>query len=57
MVKETAVSNMDTTAEQNAKTQEVELIDCGEASKETKGFILWPGFEPGMPPFDRQLFG
>jgi len=54
-VKETAVSNVNTTPEQNAKTQKVELLDCGQASKMTKGFLFFFLFEGSVPPFDRQL--
>jgi hypothetical protein len=42
-------------AEQNAKSPTVELIDCGQASKETRGFAFFLLFELGTPPFDRQL--
>jgi hypothetical protein len=49
------VSNVNTTAEQSAKTQKVELLDCGQASKMTKGFLFFFLFEGSVPPFDRQL--
>jgi hypothetical protein len=49
------VSNLDTTAEQNAKTQDVELIDCGEASKETRGFPFYWNLEMAPPPWDKSL--
>jgi hypothetical protein len=49
------VSNINTTAEQSAKTQEVELLDCGQASKTTRGFAFFWLFEMSIPPFDRQL--
>ena len=53
--KETAVSTLNTTMEQAAKTQPVELLDCGQASKMTKGFPFLLLFEITSPPFDRQL--
>ena len=49
------MSNVNTTPEQNAKTQKVELLDCGQASKMTKGFLFFFLFEGSVPPFDRQL--
>jgi hypothetical protein len=49
------VSNINTTAEQSAKTQRVELLDCGQASKMTKGFAFFLLFEVSWPPYDRQL--
>jgi len=55
IVKETAVSNVNTTPEQSAKTQKVELLDCGQASKMTRGFLFFFLFEGSVPPFDRQL--
>ena len=53
--KETAVSNLNATTEQTAKTQKVELLDCGQASKTTKGFPFFLLIEISVPPFDRQL--
>ena len=55
MFKETAVSNVNTTPEQSAKMQKVELLDCGQASKVTKGFVLLVFFEASVPPLDRAL--
>ena len=55
LFKETDVSHIKTTGEQVAKTRKVELLDCGQASKETKGFIWFLLFELSVPPFDRQL--
>ena len=49
------MSNLNTTPEQSAKTQNVELLDCGQASKMTKGFLFFVFFEGSLPPFDRQL--
>lgn len=49
------MSNVNTTPEQSAKTQKVELLDCGQASKMTKGFLFFLFFEGSLPPFDRQL--
>jgi hypothetical protein len=55
MFEETAVSNINTTPEQTAKVQKVELLDCGQASKMTKGFLFFLLAEMSTPPFDRQL--
>lgn len=55
MFKETAVSDINTTTPEGAKTHEVEILDCGKASEETKGFLLLLFYEPSIPPFDRQL--
>lgn len=49
------MSNINTTVEQSAKTQRVELLDCGQASKMTKGFIFFLMIELSVPPLDRQL--
>jgi len=42
----------------NTKTEQgkVVLLDCGRASKATKGIPLLPLTEWGWPPFDRLLF-
>jgi hypothetical protein len=49
------VSNINTPVEQETKVPQVELLDCGPASKMTKGFPLYLLFELSLPPFDRQL--
>ena len=49
------MSDINTTPEPSAKTQEVELLDCGQASQMTKGFVFFLLFESSTPPFDRQL--
>ena len=49
------MSNINTPVVQEAKTQKVELLDCGQASKMTNGFPLYLLFELSLPPFDRQL--
>lgn len=48
------MSNLNTT-DQSAKLQQVELLDCGQASKMTKGFPFYLLLELVFPPFDRQL--
>jgi len=49
------VSNINTPVVVDAKEQNVELLDCGQASQMTKGFPFWLLFEVALPPFDRQL--
>jgi hypothetical protein len=49
------VSKINTPVEQDTNTQKVELLDCGQASRMTKGFPLYLLFELSLPPFDRQL--
>lgn len=49
------MSNINGPVEQDTNTQKVELLDCGQASKMTKGFPLYLVFELSLPPFDRQL--
>lgn len=53
--KETDVSILKTSAEKGTGAETVVLLDCGQASKVTRGFpfLLWPEF--GWPPFDRLL--
>ena len=53
--KETAVSNLDNANETTAKTQPVQLMDCGPASQMTKGFPFILVFEASPPPWDRAL--
>ena len=55
MTEETAVSKPNTTPEPNTQPQKVELLDCGQASKMTKGFLFFLLLEMTTPPFDRQL--
>ena len=55
IIKETAVSTINTSGVPETKTPEIELLDCGQASKVTKGFPLYLLFEVSLPPFDRQL--
>jgi hypothetical protein len=52
-LKETAVSNLNTTNEQNAEPQPVELLDCGQASKVTQGLPFLLSYEFCPVPFDR----
>lgn len=33
----------------------IAIFDCGQASKVTKGTLIFWLFEVGFPPFDRQL--
>jgi hypothetical protein len=49
------VSNINTPVGQDTNAPTVELLDCGQASKMTKGFPLYLMFELSLPPFDRQL--
>jgi hypothetical protein len=55
VTEETAVTKPNTTPEPTSQPQKVELLDCGQASKMTKGFPLFLLFEMSSPPFDRQL--
>ncbi len=47
------MSKVITTAE--ARVEKVILLDCGQASKVTKGMPFFVMFEVGFPPFDRLL--
>jgi len=49
------VSEINTPPEESAKSGEVELLDCGQASKMTRGFLFFILFEGTVPPFDRML--
>ena len=49
------MSNPKTTREQGASARKLELLDCGQASKQTKGFMFFLMFELSLPPFDRQI--
>ena len=53
--KETAVSNVKTEIAQGKPVENVVLLDCGQASKETKGFPFLFVWELAPPPFDRLL--
>jgi hypothetical protein len=55
VTEETAVTKANTTPEPTPQPQKVELLDCGQASKMTKGYPLFLQFEMSWPPFDRQL--
>jgi hypothetical protein len=55
IIKETAVSTINTSGVPETKTPEIELLDCGQASKVTKGFSLFLLWELGAPPYDRAL--
>lgn len=48
------MSNLNTTPEPTPGTPKVELLDCGQASKVTKGYPFFFIFELTLPPFDRQ---
>jgi hypothetical protein len=51
----TAVNSVKTETEQGKRTEPVVLLDCGQASKVTKGMpymVLW---ELCTPPFDTTL--
>jgi hypothetical protein len=49
------VSNVKTNSEQGARVETVQLLDCGQASKVTKGFPFFLFPEGGWPPLDRLL--
>ena len=53
--KETAVSNVKSESEQGKPVEKVVLLDCGQASKETKGLPLVLLWEAAPPPWDRLL--
>jgi hypothetical protein len=59
LLKETAVSNVKIENVQGTARVEtstpVALLDCGEASKVTKGFPYFWYYEPCTPPFDTML--
>ena len=56
--KETAVNDVNTTSneEQEQLPQPVVLLDCGEASKVTKGLPFLIMWEFCAPPFDTAMF-
>jgi hypothetical protein len=53
--KETDVSTLKTSAETRTGVDKVVLLDCGQASKVTRGFPFLVLFEFSFPPFDRLL--
>jgi hypothetical protein len=53
VTEETAVTKPNTTPDPKPQPQKVELLDCGQASKMTKGYPLFLLFEMSSPPFDR----
>jgi hypothetical protein len=55
VTEETAVTKPNTTPDPKPQPQKVELLDCGQASKMTKGFLFFLVSEMTTPPFDRQL--
>lgn len=44
-------------AEARARANTIALLDCGQASKVTRGFPFLLFFENSFPPFDRLLIG
>jgi len=54
-VKETDVRNLNAVRGQGARADNVVLLDCGRASKVTKGFPFFLLFEFGSAPYDRLL--
>ena len=53
--KETAVSNAKVENAQGKPVEKIPLLDCGQASKVTKGLPFLVLFEFATPPFDRAL--
>ena len=53
--KETDVSILKKSAEAGSRAETNVLLDCGQASKVTRGFPFLLMFEIGWPPFDRLL--
>ena len=53
--KETDVSILKKSAEAGARSTTITLLDCGQASKVTRGVPFLLFFENAMPPFDRLL--
>jgi hypothetical protein len=49
------VSILKTSAETETRVDTIVLLDCGQASKVTRGFPFLLFFEVGWPPFDRLL--
>jgi hypothetical protein len=54
--KETDVSILKTSTEAGTRAKTIVLLDCGQASKVTRGFPFLVFLELGWPPFDRLLF-
>lgn len=51
------MNNVKSENEQQIKRPEaVTLLDCGQASKETKGMVFMVSWEMGAPPFDTAMF-
>lgn len=49
------MNNVKTVNEQGKRPEPVALLDCGQASKVTKGMIFLVLWELGAPPFDSSL--
>ena len=49
------VSILKKSAEAGARSSTITLLDCGQASKVTRGCPFLFFFEGGIPPFDRLL--
>ena len=49
------MNNVKTDKDQSKRVEPVALLDCGQASKVTKGFALLWFFELSPPPFDTTL--
>ena len=49
------MNNVKTESEQLKRPEPVALVDCGQASKVTKGLALLWFFELSPPPFDTTL--
>jgi hypothetical protein len=49
------VSNVTTSREYEVKVAKVELLDCGQASKVTKGLLIPVLYEFGWPPANRMI--
>ena len=56
LCKETDVSNVKTSTEQGTRVEKPELLDCGQATKVTKGSPWFFLPEGSPPPFNRLLF-
>ena len=54
--KETAVSEVKTESVQGKTAGPLVLLDCGQASRVTKGVPFLVLYELGWPPFDRLLY-
>ena len=56
LFKETVVNDEAIQRDQGTESEEIQLIDCGEASKTTKGGTWFWAPEGAWPPFNKVAF-